>query len=170
MTKKSFKGIVKNGIITFDENIEIPNGSEVLVTITGKLNTKINSLNLESTEKQNNPELIKNSGKDLITIYSDGSCLGNPGIGGYAAILIYKKKEKQISGGFQNTTNNRMELMAVIKALQEINSKNRYDIKVYSDSRYIIDSIKKKWLNGWKASNWVKKGKKIGRASCRERV
>ncbi len=81
-----------------------------------------------------------------ITLFSDGSCLGNPGPGGYCAILKYKESEKVIKGGEALTTNNRMELQAVIEALK--NLKESCEIELYSDSKYVIDAIKS-WLGDW---------------------
>ena len=92
-----------------------------------------------------------------IEIYTDGACSGNPGPGGYGAILRYGGHEKEISGGYRLTTNNRMELTAVIKSLQEI--KKTCSITVYSDSKYIIDAINLGWVNKWAASRWIKSDK-----------
>jgi ribonuclease HI len=87
-----------------------------------------------------------------IEIYTDGSSLGNPGRGGYGIVMRYGEKQKEYSEGFRRTTNNRMELLAVIKGLEKL---KRYDIPVivYSDSKYVIDSITKGWV-----FNWVKIG------------
>src|SRR5690554_8155705 len=87
----------------------------------------------------------------MITIYTDGSALGNPGPGGYGIVLRFGDKVKEISEGFRMTTNNRMELLAVIVAIKSLKSK-KYPVHIFSDSKYVIDSITKGWL-----SNWVKK-------------
>ncbi|HEY8423391.1 MAG TPA: ribonuclease HI [Clostridia bacterium] len=87
-----------------------------------------------------------------VTIYTDGACSGNPGIGGWAAILIYKGTEKVLSGSCPNTTNNRMELFAIIYALKAL--KERCKVNIYSDSAYIIDALNNKWLEKWKSNNW----------------
>lgn len=92
-----------------------------------------------------------------VTIYADGACSGNPGPGGYGAILIYNGKEKEISGGEKNTTNNKMEMMAVIKALEVL--KEKCDVEVYSDSAYVVNSINNKWVYSWKKNNWIKSDK-----------
>ena len=92
-----------------------------------------------------------------VTIYTDGACSGNPGPGGYGAILIYNGKEKEISGGEENTTNNKMEMMGVIKALEML--KEKCDVEVYSDSAYVVNSINNKWVYSWKKNNWIKSGK-----------
>ncbi|MCX8657265.1 ribonuclease HI [Gilliamella sp. B2840] len=86
-----------------------------------------------------------------IEIYTDGSCLGNPGPGGYAAILKYKQNEKILSQGFFKTTNNRMELLATIVALEQL--KQTCQIKLYSDSQYVRNGITN-WIHGWKKNGW----------------
>lgn len=95
---------------------------------------------------------------NIIKIYSDGSCIGNPGPGGWAAIILEKNKKKEIFGGEKITTNNRMELTAVIKALNLI--KNESKISIYSDSKYIINGITI-WMKNWKKNNWKTSNKKI---------
>lgn len=87
-----------------------------------------------------------------ISIYTDGSSKGNPGPGGYGVLLISGPHRKELSEGFQTTTNNRMELLAVIIALESLKNSGM-DVTLYSDSKYVIDSIDKKWVYGW-----VKKG------------
>jgi ribonuclease HI len=84
----------------------------------------------------------------MIEIFTDGSSSGNPGPGGYGVILRSGKHYKELSGGYRKTTNNRMELMAVIKGLEAIKSLNQ-TVTIYSDSKYVIDSIEKKWVYGW---------------------
>lgn len=93
-----------------------------------------------------------------VTIYTDGSCSGNPGPGGWAAILDYKGIEKELSGGIAYTTNNCMELTAVIKALQAL--KECCNVDLFSDSKYIVDAIEKGWAHNWQKNNWVKSDKK----------
>jgi ribonuclease HI len=92
-----------------------------------------------------------------INLYTDGACKGNPGPGGYGIILEFNNRKKELSCGFKLTTNNRMELMALIVGLESIKT-NQYPIHVYSDSKYVIDSITKGWVFGWKTKNF--KGKK----------
>ena len=89
-----------------------------------------------------------------VTIHTDGSCIGNPGPGGYAAILEYKGQEKELSGGFRRTTNNRMEILAVIAGLEVLTE--RCSVTVYSDSRYVVDPIEKGWAEKWKANGWMR--------------
>jgi ribonuclease HI len=93
----------------------------------------------------------------MITIYTDGAAKGNPGPGGYGTILDYKGKEKELSDGFRMTTNNRMELLAVIIGLEAI-KKEGWDVLVVSDSKYVVDAVEKGWLQGWVKKNF--KGKK----------
>ena len=93
-----------------------------------------------------------------VTIYTDGACSGNPGPGGWCAILEYQGREKMISGGEESTTNNRMELMAVISALLAL--REPCAVELYSDSKYVIDALEKGWAWGWKRRGWVKADKK----------
>ncbi|MCL6610657.1 MAG: ribonuclease HI [Peptococcaceae bacterium] len=89
-----------------------------------------------------------------VQIYTDGACSGNPGPGGYGAILKYGKHTRELSGGYRRTTNNRMELMAVIKSLEELKRPCRVDL--HSDSRYVVDAFNLGWVNNWQKSGWVK--------------
>ena len=93
-----------------------------------------------------------------VTLYTDGACSGNPGPGGWGCILEYMGHEKELSGGEANTTNNRMELTAVIRGLQAL--KEPCIVELYSDSKYVIDALEKGWAQGWKKRNWVKSDKK----------
>jgi ribonuclease HI len=92
----------------------------------------------------------------VVTIYTDGSALGNPGPGGYGIVMRFGEKKKEISEGYRNTTNNRMELLAVIVALQSMKT-TKYPIHLYSDSKYVIDAITKGWLNNWVKKNFKDK-------------
>ncbi len=93
-----------------------------------------------------------------VDIYTDGACKCNPGPGGFGAVIVYGKIEKELSGGEPMTTNNRMELMAVITALEAL--KEPCDVTLTSDSKYVIDAIEKKWVYGWRERGWVKSDKK----------
>ncbi len=90
-----------------------------------------------------------------VTIYTDGACSGNPGPGGWGAILLYKDTVRELSGGETQTTNNRMELLGAISALTALNEACEVDL--YTDSQYISNAINKGWLQGWKAKNWKRK-------------
>jgi ribonuclease HI len=92
-----------------------------------------------------------------IEIYTDGAAKGNPGNGGYGAILRFNGQEKELAEGYRLTTNNRMELLAVIVALEQLKS-TKYPVVVYSDSKYVIDAIEKGWVFGWQKKGF--KGKK----------
>ena len=85
---------------------------------------------------------------EAIHIYTDGAASGNPGPGGYGIVMLYKGHRKEISGGFKHTTNNRMELLAVIVALEQL-KKDKCHVLVHSDSKYVVDAFEKKWLEGW---------------------
>ena len=91
-----------------------------------------------------------------VTIYTDGACSGNPGPGGWCAILEYQGREKMISGGEESTTNNRMELMAVISALLAL--REPCVVELYSDSKYLVDAFNQHWIDSWLKKNW-KRGK-----------
>jgi ribonuclease HI len=86
--------------------------------------------------------------QNQITIFTDGSSRGNPGPGGYGVILIWGKVKKELSQGYRRTTNNRMELMAVIAALEAL-KKNNLDITIYSDSNYVVKAVMQRWLDKW---------------------
>ena len=95
--------------------------------------------------------------KPRVEIFTDGACSGNPGIGGWGAILRYKETEKELSGGELETTNNRMELMAVIMALSALNKS--CNISLYTDSQYVMKGITE-WLANWKKNGWKTSNKK----------
>ena len=91
-----------------------------------------------------------------VIIYTDGAAKGNPGNGGYGTVMISGKLRKEISQGFQLTTNNRMELLAVIAGLENLKS-SQETVTIYSDSKYVVDAVNKKWLFGWEKKNFNKK-------------
>ena len=93
-----------------------------------------------------------------VTLYTDGACSGNPGPGGWGAILQYGAAEKEMSGGEAHTTNNRMEMCAVLYSLQAL--KEPCIVELYSDSKYVIDAITKGWAVSWRAKGWRKADKK----------
>lgn len=95
----------------------------------------------------------------LVEIYTDGACSYNPGPGGWGAILMYNGKEKRISGGDQNTTNNRMELLAVINALSCLKEKCR--VNLYSDSAYVVNAYLQGWVENWKKNGWKSQNKQV---------
>ena len=89
-----------------------------------------------------------------VSIYTDGACSGNPGPGGWGAILLYGKHKKELSGGEAQTTNNRMEIMGAIMALEAL--KEPCVVKLYTDSQYIVNAIEKRWVYKWRANNWMR--------------
>ena len=98
------------------------------------------------------------AGMKNLTIYTDGACSGNPGPGGWGAILKYGEAEKELSGGEARTTNNRMELMAAIEGLSALKEPCRVDL--YSDSKYLVDAILKGWAASWQKRGWVRADRK----------
>jgi len=100
--------------------------------------------------------LAKDSGQ--VRIYTDGACSGNPGPGGWGAVLLWKEQELRLQGGEEDTTNNRMELMAAIKALEAL--KRPCKVEIYSDSAYLINAFSKGWVTKWQLNGWRTSGKK----------
>ena len=92
----------------------------------------------------------------MITIYTDGASRGNPGPGGYGVILKYKEHRKELTEGFRKTTNNRMELLAVIKGLEALKKPDQ-EVIIYSDSKYVVEAVEKGWLWGWMKKGFKKK-------------
>jgi len=92
-----------------------------------------------------------------VTIYTDGACSGNPGAGGYGVVLLYGEARKELSEGFVETTNNRMELLAAIEGLCAL--KEPCDVKLYSDSKYVVDAIEKGWVAKWQMQGWMRNKK-----------
>ena len=92
-----------------------------------------------------------------VTLYTDGACSGNPGPGGWACVLVYKEKEKELFGGAPETTNNRMEITAVIEGLKAL--KESCAVDLYTDSKYVLEGATK-WLSGWQERGWKKADKK----------
>ena len=92
-----------------------------------------------------------------VTIYTDGGAKGNPGPGGYGAVLMWGDKRREVNGGFRHTTNNRMELFAAITALESL--KRPCEVDFYSDSKYLVDAFRKKWIDGWRKRGWKKADK-----------
>jgi len=89
----------------------------------------------------------------VVTIYTDGACSGNPGPGGWGAVLLFKDQIKEISGGERETTNQRMEMQAVIGALNALKVTD-WDVTVYSDSAYVVNAFQQKWLDNWQKNGW----------------
>lgn len=111
----------------------------------GKINKK------SSTKKYTKPKLAD----DCIEIYTDGGAINNPGPGGYGVVIVVDGNEKELSGGYSHTTNNRMELMACVKGIEALGKINR-PIALFSDSSYVVNGISKGWAKGWRKRNWMK--------------
>jgi ribonuclease HI len=92
-----------------------------------------------------------------VTIYTDGACIGNPGPGGYGAVLLAGEHRKELSGGYSETTNNRMEILAAIIGLEELNRPSK--VVLYSDSQYLVNAIEKGWARKWQANGWMRNRK-----------
>ena len=101
---------------------------------------------------------VASGSEEIVHIYSDGACKGNPGPGGYGTILVYKGAEKELSGGEARTTNNRMELLGAIEGLRAL--KRPSQVELISDSKYLVDGMTKGWAKSWQAKGWVKSDKK----------
>src|SRR5207248_7390483 len=95
--------------------------------------------------------------RPTVTIYTDGACLGNPGPGGYGAVLLFPDRREELSGGYARTTNNRMELMALIVALEALPEPSR--VTLFSDSQYVINGMTKGWARTWQKNGWKKADK-----------
>ncbi|MDO8721201.1 MAG: ribonuclease HI [Syntrophales bacterium] len=95
-----------------------------------------------------------NKNPQKVIIYTDGACLGNPGPGGYGAVLLYNGHRKELSGGFRLTTNNRMEIMAAIAALSAL--KTSCAATLYTDSQYLVNALTKGWVEKWRANGWMR--------------
>ena len=95
--------------------------------------------------------------KKHVTIYTDGACTGNPGPGGYGVVLLYGDHRNELSGGYRQTTNNRMELLGPIKGLEMLKQSCR--VTLYSDSRYVVDGMEKGWAERWRSNGWMRSKK-----------
>jgi len=98
-----------------------------------------------------------NNARPKVVLYTDGASLGNPGPGGYAAVILFGAQRKEITGGYRLTTNNRMELTAAIEGLRALPVPS--DVTLYTDSRYLADAVNQNWVGGWKSRNWRKSSK-----------
>lgn len=96
-----------------------------------------------------------------VTIYTDGACSGNPGAGGYGIVLMYQQHRKELSGGFRLTTNNRMEMMAAIVGLEAL--KFPCEVRLYTDSRYLVDAMTQGWAKRWQANGWKRNKKEMAK-------
>ena len=113
-----------------------------------------------SRKKKPKPDSLKTGAlEDALVIYTDGACSGNPGPGGWGVVMYYGNKVKELKGGEKNTTNNRMEMMATIKALEAIKPNYTGKVVLFTDSTYVLKGITE-WIHGWKKRGWKKSDKK----------
>jgi ribonuclease HI len=149
---KNFPDAVYKGFHTREDAIEWlkENDEEALLSLAaGSLETVDSGTSSGDLES---PEDVLKAGKVLI--YTDGGAINNPGPGGYGVVLKYKDHIKELSGGFRRTTNNRMEIMACIKALCALKQKS--SVVIYSDSKYVVESVSKGWVRRWQANGWMR--------------
>jgi ribonuclease HI len=109
-------------------------------------------------KREDKDTFVDMSEQPQVTIYTDGACSGNPGPGGYGAVLLFGDRRLELSQGYRNTTNNRMELLAAITALERLS--RPCHVTLYSDSQYVVDAVTKRWVYSWKRNNWRKADKK----------
>jgi ribonuclease HI len=103
----------------------------------------------------------KSRSENTIIVYTDGACTGNPGKGGYGAVIINGDRREELSGGYKLTTNNRMEMMGAIAALESLKSNSK--VKLHSDSKYIVDAVTKGWAKKWQANGWRRNSKEMAK-------
>lgn len=137
------------------ETVNVIEGSYNNIKITTDIDLKLAKIIMEEKKElaqQKEIEVPTKNGKKEVDIYTDGACSGNPGAGGYGVVMIFDGIEKELKEGFIRTTNNRMELLAVIVALKSL--KSRCNVTLYSDSKYVVDAVNKGWLLNWEKKNW----------------
>ncbi|NLL34276.1 MAG: ribonuclease HI [Clostridiales bacterium] len=148
-------------LYNLDENMNLNKANHIKANrISTPQSQKGLEFNIMYKKNSENSPNTSNTNKKLkrVKMYTDGACSGNPGPGGYCAILIYNEHEKVISGGEADTTNNRMELMGAIAGLEALREPCSVDL--YSDSKYLVDGISKGWAASWKRRGWIKSDKK----------
>lgn len=173
LLKKQFRGEVKvvlienmgdNSKIAIDWLVSLKNDYLLNIAVLGEFNRgnlsdELEILNKVSSENISKPVVSEKSiDENRVLIYTDGACSGNPGAGGWGAILMHGNRAKEISGFEKETTNNRMELTAVIVALSTL--KQPCTVELYSDSAYVVNAIKQGWLENWKKNGWIGSDKK----------
>ena len=153
---KAFEKANKTGFVGTDESVLIEQmGFDVFVEEGHYDNIKITT----AEDMMIAEAFVKKQIKKEVIIYTDGACSGNPGAGGYGAVLLYGDKRKELSQGYRMTTNNRMEVLAVIKALEIL--KGQCSVTLYSDSKYVVDAIEKGWVKKWKVNGWKRNQKEM---------
>lgn len=147
-----FKGAKYKSFPTFEEaKSAFEHGSETKIASNKSRDKDVNKQHIED---------LLNAGK--VVIFTDGGALGNPGVGGYGVVMRFRIKDKtylkELKKGFRETTNNRMELLGVIDALKSMKDPSK-EIELFSDSKYVVDAITKKWARSWQSKGWVKSNK-----------
>ncbi|NJR47585.1 MAG: ribonuclease HI [Hyellaceae cyanobacterium CSU_1_1] len=131
-----------------------------LLSYVKTLQPKVAVTKSKLTIKPKSPSLSSVAG-DTIIIYTDGACTGNPGKGGYGAVIIDGDRREELSAGYKLTTNNRMEMMGAIAALESLKSNSK--VKLHSDSKYIVDAVVKGWAKKWQANGWRRNAKEMAK-------
>ena len=114
-----------------------------------------------SLKSKSQPQSSSNTSSDTIIIYTDGACTGNPGKGGYGAVIIDGDRRTELSAGYKLTTNNRMEMMGAIAALESLKSNSK--VKLHTDSKYIVDAVNKGWAKKWQSKGWRRNAKEMAK-------
>ena len=134
---------------------------ELLNYVQTLTKTKPDSIKPKLSLKSKSQAKSNSFAKDTIIIYTDGACTGNPGKGGYGAVIIDGDRREELSAGYKLTTNNRMEMMGAIAALESLKSNSK--VKLHSDSKYIVDAVVKGWAKKWQANGWRRNKKEMAK-------
>lgn len=156
---KVVMGSYRNIKITTKEDLVIAEAffKEALKEKEMMADQKVQEPKTNTVEKKGQESKEDKRNQRAVEIYTDGACSGNPGAGGYGVVLLYGNKRKEMSEGYRMTTNNRMEVLAVIKGLEAL--KEPCQVTLYSDSKYVVDAIQKGWVKKWKANGWYRNKK-----------
>lgn len=147
----SFPGALYKGFASFEEASDYLKSGGVH-GFPGRSSEK----HPDAQAKQQPSAMSREESSNGIEIYADGGCLNNPGPGGYGVVIVRDGEKKELSGGYRHTTNNRMELSAVITALITIKEECNKPVTVYTDSRYVVDGMTKGWARKWRRNNWMR--------------
>lgn len=155
---KGFAGAKYKGFLTNDEAVVWLNA------VASGQDTPANGSRKASKKKPVKMVVTEPVDPNVIRVFTDGGSINNPGPGGWGAVIVFDEKEVEFSGGFQRTTNNRMELMACIMALEKLEIRDK-KIMLYSDSSYVVNGIEKGWAKSWRRNNWLKSDKQPAKNS-----
>ena len=139
----------------------LPDVLNYLQTLKPNAVTKSNTKPKLTIKPKSSSSSDSTTAKDTIVIYTDGACTGNPGKGGYGAVIIDGDRREELAGGYQLTTNNRMEMMGAIAALESLKSNSK--VKLHSDSKYIVDAVNKGWAKKWQKNGWRRNAKEMAK-------